>query len=115
MMRTPIPSRSACVPTPGRGIGTLDPQADWQFGQIQLFPIRAHSIAIEAGYTFNQLKFSPRAALGFDLASGSANPAHRFNQLFPPLYTYFGHLYLFGRENIIDLHPKYGDGTRPTA
>lgn len=84
----------------------LDLEADWQFGQYNSSSIDAYSIAIEAGYTFNQIKFTPRAALGFDLASGSANPAHRFNQLFPPLYTYLGHLYLFGRENIIDLHPE---------
>ena len=49
--------------------------------------------------------FTPRASLGIDTASGSPNTAHRFNQLFPPLYLYLGHIYFFGRENIIDLHP----------
>lgn len=85
----------------------LDLEADWQFGQYNSSEIDAYSVAIEAGYTFNQMKFTPRAAIGLDVASGSPNPAHRFNQLFPPLYTYLGHLYLFGRENIIDLHPEW--------
>ena len=82
----------------------FDLEADWQFGHYASSSICAYSIATEAGYTFSKVKFTPRVSLGFDLASGSANPAHRFNQLFPPLYMYLGHLYLFGRENIIDLH-----------
>src|SRR5262249_40883812 len=49
---------------------------------------------------------TPRAGVGLDLASGSANPAHRFNQLFPPQYLHLGHMYLFGRQNLIDLHPE---------
>lgn len=88
------------------GNWNLDLEADWQFGQYNSSSIDAYSLAIDAGYTFSQIKFAPLASLGLDIASGSANPAHRFNQLFPPLYTYFGHLYLFGRENIIDLHPE---------
>ena len=38
------------------------------------------------------------------MASGSSDSAHRFNQLFPPQYLYLGHMYLLGRENLIDLH-----------
>jgi len=83
----------------------MDVEFDGQFGRTGDSSIAAYSIAAEGGYTFSAVMFSPRASLGFDLASGSPNPAHRFNQLFPPLYTYLGHLYLFGRENIIDLHP----------
>jgi hypothetical protein len=84
----------------------FDLEADWQFGNIGDHAIGAYAVATEAGYTFNQCRFSPRAGLGFDLASGSANSAHRFNQLFPPLYLYLGHLYRFGRQNIMDLHPE---------
>lgn len=83
----------------------FDLEADWQLGNYDSRAICAYSIATEAEYTFSRLKFTPRVSLGFDLASGSSNPAHRFNQLFPPQYLYLGHLYLFGRENIIDLHP----------
>jgi hypothetical protein len=83
----------------------LDLEADWQFGRLGGREINAYSLATEAGYTFANTKFTPRLSLGFDLASGSSNPASRFNQLFPPQYLYLGHMYLFGRENLIDLHP----------
>lgn len=84
----------------------LDLEADWQFGNIGDHAISAYALATEAGYTFNDLHYTPRAGIGFDLASGSADSAHRFNQLFPPLYLYLGHLYRFGRQNIMDLHPE---------
>ena len=83
----------------------FDIEVDGQFGRRGQSAITAYSVAGEAGYTASGIAFAPRISLGFDLASGSPNPAHRFNQLFPPVYTYLGHLYLFGRENIIDLHP----------
>jgi hypothetical protein len=84
----------------------MDLEADWQFGRYGDQSICAYSIAAEAGYTCANWLFMPRAALGLDVASGSPDPAHRFNQLFPPQYLYLGHMYLFGRENIIDLHPE---------
>ncbi|HSZ58707.1 MAG TPA: alginate export family protein [Tepidisphaeraceae bacterium] len=84
----------------------LDLEADWQFGRYEDSAICAYSIAADAGYTFATLAFMPRLALGLDIASGSPNAAHRFNQLFPPQYLFLGHMYLFGRENIIDLHPE---------
>ncbi|HEV8607005.1 MAG TPA: alginate export family protein [Tepidisphaeraceae bacterium] len=83
----------------------FDLELDGQLGKFDGDSISAWSIATEAGYTFSQFIFSPRASLGLDAASGSPDPAHRFNQLFPPTYTYLGHIYIFGRENIIDLHP----------
>ncbi|HEY8750255.1 MAG TPA: alginate export family protein [Tepidisphaeraceae bacterium] len=84
----------------------FDLEADWQFGNYDDHAIAAYSIAAEAGYMFRNVMFSPRMGVGVDLASGSANPAHRFDQLFPPQYLFLGHLYLLGRENIIDLHPE---------
>src|SRR6185437_5556339 len=84
----------------------FDLEPDWQFGHVGSKAICAYSVALDGGYTFHTLPTAIRAGLGFDLASGSADPAHRFNQLFPPTYMYLGHLYLFGRENIIDLHPQ---------
>lgn len=83
----------------------FDLEPDFQFGKYSGREINAYAIAAEAGYTISKLPLSPRAALGFDLASGSPDPKGRFNQLFPPEYLYLGHMYLFGRENIIDLHP----------
>jgi hypothetical protein len=84
----------------------FDLEADWQFGNIGEHAIGAYAVAAEAGYTCNQTRFAPRAGVGFDLASGSADSAHRFNQLYPPQYLYLGHLYRFGRQNIMDLHPE---------
>lgn len=82
----------------------FDVEADWQFGYYGPGTICAWSIASEAGYTFDGVRFSPRLSAGLDVASGSANPAERFNQLYPPQYLFLGHMYLFGRENIIDAH-----------
>jgi len=83
----------------------MDVEGDWQFGRFDSQRLCAYSIAAEGGYTFSNIIFSPRAWLGFDLASGSGSGAHRFNQLFPPQYMYLGHLYALGRQNLIDLHP----------
>jgi Alginate export len=83
----------------------FDVEPDWQFGKYSGTGISAYAVAAEAGYTMAEVPTTPRAAVGIDLASGSANPAHRFNQLFPPYYLHLGHMYLFGRQNIIDLHP----------
>jgi len=90
--------------TPGPWDFDLEP--DWQFGHAGGRAICAYSVAIDGGYTFQTQPTAPRAGLGFDIASGSPNAAHRFNQLFPPTYLYLGHMYLFGRENLIDLHPE---------
>jgi hypothetical protein len=83
----------------------MDVEADWQFGRFNSERLCAYSIAAEGGYTFSKMALSPRAWLGFDLASGSGSGAHRFNQLFPPQYMYLGHMYVLGRQNLIDLHP----------
>ena len=85
----------------------FDVEADWQFGRNDGHSISAYSIASEVGYTFDAVRFTPRLSLGLDVASGSPNPADRFNQLFPPQYLYLGHMYLFGRENIIDAHAGF--------
>jgi hypothetical protein len=86
------------------GAWDFDVEADWQFGHADSSAIGAWAVAGEAGYTFRRLPLMPHAAFGLDLASGSANPAHRFNQLFPPQYLYLGHMYRLGRQNLIDVH-----------
>jgi hypothetical protein len=87
------------------GAWDFDIEPDFQFGKYASGTINAYALAVEGGHTFENVLTKPRAALGLDLASGSPDAAHRFNQLFPPQYLYLGHMYLFGRENLIDLHP----------
>jgi hypothetical protein len=83
----------------------LDVEGAWQFGHIANDSIAAYSLAIEGGYTFVDAKFSPRLFTGFDIASGSPDPAHRYNQLFPTGHAVFGYIDAIGRQNIIDVHP----------
>jgi hypothetical protein len=82
----------------------FDVEVDGQFGHVESSAIGAWAVAAEGGYTFQGVPTTPRAALGVDVASGSASAAHRFNQLFPPQYLYLGHMYVVGRQNLIDLH-----------
>ena len=88
--------------TPGNWDFDIEP--DYQFGKTGPNSISAWGVATEVGYTCPYATFTPRTSVGLDIASGSGNSGHRFNQLFPPLYMYLGHLYLFGRQNIIDAH-----------
>jgi hypothetical protein len=82
----------------------FDVEVDWQFGQVGDESLRAWSIAGEIAYTFENLPAAPRAWVGLDMASGSTDGAHTFNPLFPPQYIYLGHLYVVGRQNLIDAH-----------
>jgi len=88
----------------------VDIEADWQTGRANGRYLNAYAFAAEGGYTFPCTTVTPRAALGFDLASGSADGTNRFHQLFPPQYLYLGHMYVLGRENIIDVHPEFSIG-----
>ncbi|HEY8666865.1 MAG TPA: alginate export family protein [Tepidisphaeraceae bacterium] len=84
----------------------FDVEGDYQFGQRGGqggANISAWSVAAEAGYTL-PTTMTPRAFAGLDIASGSPDVGKRFNQLFPPTYMYLGHVYLFGRTNLIDTH-----------
>ena len=82
----------------------LDIEGNYQFGEYESASISAWSLASEAGVTFESIMLEPRASVGLDAASGATDPDGRFNQLFPPTYNYLGHLYLFGRPNLIDAH-----------
>jgi hypothetical protein len=86
------------------GAVDFDIEGDYQFGDVESASISAWSLATVVGYTFESQPLTPRASLGLDIASGSTNPANRFNQLFPPTYTYLGHAYLFGRPNLTAAH-----------
>jgi len=86
----------------------LDVEADYQLGTFSSNDIRAWSFAIEGGYTFSGVTWTPRLLAGFDAASGDDNPAagnHKtFNQLFPSGHPYFGYIDAIGRQNIVDVH-----------
>jgi hypothetical protein len=86
------------------GYWDFDIEGNYQFGNTGGSDISAWSVATEAGYTFEPYPMSPRLSVGLDAASGGADPGDRFNQLFPPTYLYLGHIYLFGRSNLIDAH-----------
>jgi len=88
----------------------IDVEADWHSAARTGRSLNAYAIAAEGGYTFPCATLKPRASVGVDLASGSADGTHRFNQLFPPQYLYLGHMYVLGRENVIDVHPEFSLG-----
>jgi hypothetical protein len=86
----------------------LDLELDYQWGRFNGENISAYSLALDTGYTAAHLPLTPRAFLGFDIASGDRHPGgsqETFNQLFPSGHTYFGYIDAVGRQNIIDLHP----------
>lgn len=82
----------------------FDLEGNYQFGNVDGSRLSAWSVAGVAGYTFESTPLTPRVYAGFDAASGSSDADGRFNQLFPPTYTYLGHLYLFGRPNLVAAH-----------
>jgi hypothetical protein len=82
----------------------FDVEGNYQFGNVDGSRLSAWSLAAVAGCTFEQVRLTPRIYAGFDAASGSADADGRFNQLFPPTYNYLGHLYLFGRPNLVAAH-----------
>jgi len=86
-----------------------DLEADYQYGTFNGQSGHAFSIATIGGYRFEQVKFEPRAFLGFDIASGGNrnNPGETFDQLFPSGHDQFGTIDALGRQNIIDVHPGF--------
>ena len=86
------------------GYWDVDVEGNYQFGNVAGARLTAWSIAVEVGYTVAPAALTPRVSVGLDAASGSPEADGRFNQLFPPTYTYLGHLYLFGRPNLVDVH-----------
>lgn len=86
----------------------VDVELDYQWGRFDGENISAYSLALDTGYTLANVPLTPRAFLGFDIASGDRHPGggqETFNQLFPSGHTYFGYIDVIGRQNIIDLHP----------
>ena len=88
----------------------MDIEADYQWGDYKNQDVQAYSLASDFGYTV-ETTLTPRAFIGFDIASGdrksSTGRQETFNQLFPTGHTYFGYIDVVGRQNVIDLHPGF--------
>ena len=80
----------------------------YQFGRFGPNAITAWTMAIELGYRFKGLKFTPTLALRNDYISGDENVKDKNLNSFNPLYPrggYFGFNPLIGPSNLIDIHP----------
>lgn len=89
----------------------FDLEPDYQFGQFNSEDIHAYSVAALGGYRLDDVLFTPRPFLGFDIASGDRKSRggglDTFNQLFPTGHLFFGYIDAIGRQNVIDLHPGF--------
>ncbi|MFT4111346.1 alginate export family protein [Silvibacterium sp.] len=91
---------------------------NYQFGSFGSDRVRAWSISTESGYTFANLRFSPRPLLRVDAYSGDQNPAGRslgtYNTYFPR-GAYFSPkaVPFLGNQNLVDLHPQVQFHLRP--
>lgn len=86
----------------------FDFEAMNQTGSIGGEPIEAWAVGSLAGYTFADVKWSPRVGIQFDAASGDGNNKHTFgtfNPLFPNGY-YFTLAGYTGYTNLIHLKPS---------
>ncbi|MFQ5424343.1 MAG: alginate export family protein [Phycisphaerae bacterium] len=76
-----------------------------QWGKFSHDTIQAWMGAVDLGWTFKHVPFSPRLGAGFDYGSGDDDPTDNvhqtFNQLFPLGHAYLGYLDLVGRQNIL--------------
>ena len=86
---------------------------DWevigQFGTFADDDIRAWSVATITGYTWQNMRWSPRLALESAIASGDDDPGNADLQTFNPLFPsgdYFSELGLLGPANFINVKPK---------
>ena len=76
-----------------------------QWGKFAGDTVQAWMAAVDAGWTLQDVPWTPRLGAGFDYASGDEDPFdgnhQTFNQLFPRGHPHLGYLDLFGRQNIM--------------
>ena len=80
----------------------------YQFGRFGHNAISAWTMAIELGYIFKEIHFTPTLALRNDYISGDEKLRDKNLNSFNPLYPrggYFGFNPLIGPSNLIDIHP----------
>lgn len=98
-------------PPPGREAEGFDYDAEavYQFGSFGQSSISAWTVATDFGYTFADVRFSPRLSLKANIASGDENPNDdrlgTFNALFPR-GAYFNELQLLGPYNLRAVQPR---------
>ena len=86
-----------------------DIDLQYQFGKFGDGYINAYTIAGEARYKFNHIKYEPELNLRAGITSGNSNPADANLQTFNPLYpqgSIFGQIAQVGPTNVIDIHPE---------
>ena len=83
-----------------------DLETAFQFGTVGAGDISALMFASQFGYTFKDMRSSPRVYGGFDYASGDdaiGGDVGTFRHLFPLGHAYMGFIDAVGRQNIIDV------------
>ena len=84
-------------------------EAAFQFGSFGRADIRAWTVSLNAGYTFEALPLKPRLGLNADAISGDRDLGDRtlgtFNPLFPKL-PYFSEANLVAPANLLDVQPN---------
>lgn len=74
-----------------------------QFGDWGTLDHTAFAMHIEAGYTFKDTMWTPRAALGYDFSPGDDDPAdgdhETFDNLYPTNHMHYGQMDLFNWTN----------------
>ena len=85
-------------------------EAAYQFGSFGSGHINAWTASIDAGYSFENTRFTPTIGLRNDYISGDKQAGDGNLQTFNPIYPrggYFGFSPQVGPVNLIDIHP-YG-------
>ncbi len=93
-------------PTRAQAAVDLEGEFALQFGTVGTSDIRARMFAGQAGYTFRQLRLTPRLYANVDYASGdevAGGDVGTFSQLNPTPHAFLGFADIAGRQNIVDL------------
>lgn len=87
-------------------IWDYEAEAAYQWGKFSADTIRAWTVALETGYTLENVGGKPRIALGLDYASGDSNPFDDMHETFVPQpgasHGVFGWIDQIGRANVWD-------------